>query len=208
MSKYNWILDAGHGGVINGKYVTAGKRSPIWCDGTQYFEGVGNRNIVAKMLHALKENNIKCIDLLNGSQEDISLKDRVIKINEICKTHKNSILVSIHSDAFTKEQANGYSVYTSVGNTKSDQLANVFLKNMQTYFPKHKLRRDTTDGDNDKEANFYIIYRSICPAILIENFFMTNYRESKLLMDNNFVSRLVDCHIKSIMHVETEKVIF
>ena len=39
------LLDAGHGGIIDGKYQTSGKRSPKWKDGTQYFEGVGNRQI-------------------------------------------------------------------------------------------------------------------------------------------------------------------
>ncbi|MCG9704983.1 hypothetical protein [Photobacterium damselae] len=34
-----FILDAGHGGIINGQYQTAGKRSPIWSDGSQLFEG-------------------------------------------------------------------------------------------------------------------------------------------------------------------------
>ena len=43
------ILDAGHGGMIDGEYQTAGKRSPIWDDGSQYFEGVGNREIVSKL---------------------------------------------------------------------------------------------------------------------------------------------------------------
>ena len=45
-SKYIWILDNGHGGIINGVYQTAGKRSPIWADGTQLFEGEFNRAIM------------------------------------------------------------------------------------------------------------------------------------------------------------------
>ena len=28
MSRYTWLLDAGHGGIIDGVYQTAGKRSP------------------------------------------------------------------------------------------------------------------------------------------------------------------------------------
>ena len=27
------LIDAGHGGVLNGIYQTAGKRSPVWDDG-------------------------------------------------------------------------------------------------------------------------------------------------------------------------------
>ena len=39
--KYTWLLDPGHGGMIDGEYQTAGKRSPEFEFG-QYFEGVGN----------------------------------------------------------------------------------------------------------------------------------------------------------------------
>ncbi|MEF1204613.1 hypothetical protein [Photobacterium damselae] len=41
-----FILDAGHGGIINGQYQTEGKRSPIWDDGSQLFEGEFNRAVV------------------------------------------------------------------------------------------------------------------------------------------------------------------
>ena len=44
---------------------------------------------------------------------------------------KNSILISIHNDAFTDNwsDAHGYSVYTSPGKTKSDDFAqNLLLK--------------------------------------------------------------------------------
>ena len=34
MSRYTWLLDPGHGGIIDGVYQTAGKRSPIFPDGS------------------------------------------------------------------------------------------------------------------------------------------------------------------------------
>ena len=37
------LLDNGHGGIINGEYQTPGKRSPVWADGSQLFEGEFNR---------------------------------------------------------------------------------------------------------------------------------------------------------------------
>ena len=54
-----WLLDAGHGGInpSTGEYVTPGKRSPVWQKGllnmSQYYEGVGNRQIVDKIAAAL-----------------------------------------------------------------------------------------------------------------------------------------------------------
>ena len=205
MSKFNWILDAGHGGVVNGEYITPGKRSPIWSDGSQYFEGVGNRNIVKKLIQRLEEKNIDYVDLLEGTQADIPLHDRAYRANKIYHSEPNSVLVSIHSNGFTSESANGFSIYTSRGETKSDLIATMFMKNMELYFPKHKSRKDYTDGDPDKEANFYILKKTNCPAILIENFFMTNFRESKLLMSTEFQDRIVECHLQTILEIENSE---
>jgi len=204
-SNYLWLFDPGHGGVIDGEYQTAGKRSPIWADGTEYFEGEGNRWIVNLIMKKLEEKNIRCFDIVS-SNEDISLGERVKRANEADKTEK-VIYVSIHSDAFSSESANGYSVYTSVGETKSDIIASIFIDNMKTEFTDHKLRRDTTDGDEDKESNFYVLKNTTSPAILIENFFMTNYRECKLLMDDDFRDRIASCHAKSIMQIDKMKLI-
>ena len=48
------LFIAGHGGLNpkTGKYVTPGKRSPVWPDGRQLFEGVFNREVVS-LLHGL-----------------------------------------------------------------------------------------------------------------------------------------------------------
>ena len=61
MSKFVWILDPGHGGLDpeTDEYVTSGKRSPVWDDGTQYFEGVGNRDIVKRILNKCRNETIE-----------------------------------------------------------------------------------------------------------------------------------------------------
>ena len=135
-------------------------------------------------------------------------QDTYIKFNSHIISLKRgiiSVLVSVHSNGFTSESANGFSVYTSKGETKSDLIATMFIKNMELYFPKHKSRKDYTDGDPDKEANFYILKKTNCPAILIENFFMTNFRESKLLMSAEFQDRIVECHLQTILEIENSE---
>ena len=196
-----WLFDAGHGGIVDGQYMTSGKRSPLWKDGTQYFEGVGNRQIVQKLIKKCDEHNVYNFDVV-ASEYDIALSERVKIANQYYKTLGNCIYVSIHSNGFSKESANGYSIYTSKGETKSDRIAEVFIDNMVKHFPNHKLRKDTRDGDKDKEAQFYVLRRTLCSAILIENFFMTNYRECKLLMNEEFQNKIVDCHFKSILQIE------
>jgi N-acetylmuramoyl-L-alanine amidase len=200
MSKYLWLLDPGHGGILDGKYQTSGKRSPIWKDGSQYFEGDGNRDIVDRILKMCKNAGIDAMDIVS-SNRDVSLSERVARANALNSVQK-CIYVSIHSDGFTKESANGYSVYTSKGQTQSDKVASIFIDNMQRSFPDHKLRKDTRDGDKDKEANFYVLKKTNCPAILIENFFMTNREECRLLMSQAGKHKIALSHFKSILNIE------
>ena len=178
-SKFLWIFDNGHGGIIDGIYQTAGKRSPIWGNGSQLFEGEFNRSIVDRLVKLCQNANIDYVNLVDTNL-DISLPKRTAKANEIYRnTNKPCIYVSIHANGFTEESANGWEVYTSKGETKSDEIATVLFEKAQAEFPTHKMRRDTKDGDPDKEANFYVLKHTAMPAILSENFFMTNEKECK-----------------------------
>lgn len=169
------ILDNGHGGMIDGVYQTPGKRSPVWDDGTQYFEGVGNREIVNKLHNLCKRFNIDS-HILVPEQQDITLGERVRRVNKIHKYDKDAILISIHSNAFSDSQANGFEIFTSVGQTKSDEIAKVIHN-------KYLLKINNIKDRGIKEENFYLLKNSNCPAILIETMFHTNYVECKRLMN-------------------------
>ena len=68
--------------------------------------------------------------------------------------------------SFSKEGANLYSVYTSPGQTKSDRLADILLSYMELEFPDHKLRKDMSDSDMDKEAAFYVLRKTKMPECM------------------------------------------
>lgn len=196
------LLDAGHGGLIDGKYVTPGKRSPIWEDGTVYYEGVGNRLIREELINLLKIDGIPFF-LVNDGNLDLSLKERVSVVNQIAKKYGavNVLLISIHSNAFNTESAHGWSCYTSKGQTKSDEYAEMLYKKMMIQFPVSKFRINTIDNDLDEEENFYLLKNSICPAILSENFFMTNEKECKeILMSVEGRKKIAVAHFEMIKH--------
>ena len=202
-SKYVWIFDNGHGGIIDGVYQTAGKRSPIWEDGTQLFEGEFNRSIVRRLLDLCEQAGIECVNLVD-SDLDVSLSDRTTKANEIYRnTDKPCIYVSIHANGFTEESANGWGVYTSYGETKSDEIATILFNKAEAEFPNRRMRTDTySDGDVDKEANFWVLAKTAMPAILSENFFMTNEEECKLLMSEDGRDRIAKIHFEMIKELE------
>ena len=202
--KKTWLLDNGHGGEINGQYVTPGKRSPEWEDGTQYFEGIGNRNIVNIIACRLAELGIAHL-IITPEQTDLSLKVRVARANAHHKLYPNCVLVSVHSDGFSSESAHGWSVWTSKGETKSDPIATKFMESCKAVFPKEKKRTDSRDGDPDQESQFYILKNTNCPAILTENFFHTNKHECKeILMTEEGVNKIVELHVQAIINVEND----
>ena len=107
MSKLLWIFDAGHGGLNPaGKYVTPGKRSGVFPDGSStsdgkelpdgyiLYEGVNNRDNVRRIISKCLENGIDTLDLVPG-YEDISLGSRCRTINRV-NSKQSAITISLH----------------------------------------------------------------------------------------------------------------
>lgn len=177
------ILDAGHGGLINGKYVTPGKRSPIWSDGSQYFEGIGNREIRNYIAEYLNTFNINYLYLSSG-EVDVPLRVRTDTENKLYRENNSRkvLVYSIHSNGASSSQAHGLEFFTSKGETKSDLAATCIAKRFMDEFPEVSLRKDMSDGDIDKESNLWITRKTIAPCVLGEHFFHTNEKECKEIL--------------------------
>lgn len=65
-------------------------------------------------------------------------------------------------------KARGFSVYTTKGKTNSDILSDLLMKQFKLDFPELKARTDMSDGDLDIEEDFTVIFKTKCPAVLIE----------------------------------------
>ena len=197
------LIDAGHGGILNGIYQTLGKRSPIWDDGSQYYEGVGNRMIrheLSKYLDLLRGAGIR-YEYVNKGQRDMPLYLRVRYINSIARKYRYDevLLISIHSNGYKDKKAHGWSCYTTPGDTMSDKYAEVLYEKMEEQFPEERMRTDYSDGDKDKEAYFKLLKSTICPAILSENFFHTNEHECRdILMCRQGRSKIALAHFNMI----------
>lgn len=190
------LLDNGHGSLINNQYQTSGKRSPIWSDGSQLFEGEFNRAIVNRIVEALTSLKIPYVNIA-PEYRDVSLQTRTNRANKY--SAKNSFYLSVHANA---GGGHGTEIYTSPGNTKSDDVATVFGLEFKKAFPNEKLRTDWSDGDLDKEAKFYVLRKTKMPAILTENFFMDNERECReLLMTRQGRDRIANYHVQAIKKI-------
>ena len=110
------IIDNGHGNN------TPGKRSPVWKDGTQLFEYEFNRDICNRMYIRLITMGIDCV-LLVPEIKDVSLSERVKRVNKIARLYEGSFLVSVHANA---GGGTGWEAFTSKGETLSDIIATHF----------------------------------------------------------------------------------
>jgi N-acetylmuramoyl-L-alanine amidase len=202
--KKTYILDPGHGGIDpkTGQYVTAGKRSPKWADGSIYYEGVGNREIAKIVGEKLKKLGIKyAFTVVPSEWKDVSLADRVKACN-VLHAKTPCVLISIHSNAAASEQANGYEVFTSPGQSTSDQYASIWYEEMSKIFPNLKGRPDKSDKDADKEARFTMIMSTNCPSFLIESMFHTNFNECKILLSAEGKEKIAESIVKTIQKIE------
>lgn len=190
------LLDNGHGKE------TAGKRSPVWSDGSQLFEWEFNRDIVRRIVEKLEADGIP-YRVLVPDETDISLTERARRANEIAKENNGKAYVlSIHANA---GGGTGWEVYTSPGQTPSDAIATVFFEEAgRELVPDGwRMRSDYSDSDPDKEANFAILTKTTCPAILTENFFMDTEKDCRFIMSEDGRERIANMHVAAIKRVLT-----
>lgn len=206
------LIDNGHG------FNTKGKHSPD----RRLLEWKYTREIAKEVVNKLYAKGIEA-ELLTPEEKDVPLDTRCNRVNKQCyKYGKNNILVvSIHINAASSDNcwhnAGGWSAYTSKGETKSDSAARclyfaadrtladyitnfVEYKKQHLYSAKQKpIRTDYTDGDPDLEANFAILYNTLCPAVLTENLFQDNKVDVDFLLSKEGREAIVDLHVEGII---------
>ena len=213
MSKYKHLLVAGHGGLNpEGVYVT----SPNWKkddpktwhkmhvgeDGVPLFEGVCNRNIVDKIAFLLEKEGIS-YKLINPGYEDISLKERCVRVNKEQSIYGNCVSHFIHGNAYNSK-AKGYEIWTSPGQTKADPMATIVYEEAQKEFPEFKWRADWSDGDPDKEKNLYVLKHTSTPSVLPEVGFFDNADDAKIFGTAEGQWRIAKAYVAAIKRIETE----
>ena len=183
------IIDPGHGGMLNGKYQTSGKQFHF-TSGFSFYEGVFNRELASKIVALALSEGRETVDALTGrvisasnyafSPVDVPLATRVSNANR-----HTGVYLSIHANAVGNvtsgpgNDANGFCVYTSVGRSNSDIIADQIVLSMANVQAPVKLRKDMSDGDADHEAHFYVLDKTRMPAILVECGFFTNEQEAR-----------------------------
>lgn len=204
---------AGHGSIVDNTYQTPGKQSPEWEDGLKVYEGKSTKRLAYELAMMLDDLDIDHA-ILNPKPYDLSLQDRAQLCNNLWLMDRRTVCIFLHHNAqpttsttcppdytdpyglkgytsYFTGGAVGNEIYTSRGQTRSDCLADDIAQSLNARLPDMPLRYDLTDGDYDKEANFYVLYNTWCPAILIEFGFMTTYTDCKKIVNPIYRHELI-----------------
>ncbi len=199
------FLDAGHGGLDkNGKYVTAPSKQfehsqGSFHNGRWFYEGVWNRSLTNRVAARLSGLGIPNI-LVSHEYLDLSLAYRVDMANWYHRNFKKGLYISNHANASGSGAARGFEVYTSPGLTTSDQVAEIHWNNVKSLLEDRiSYRSDTSDNDHDKEARFYVLTRTVMPAILVEHLFFDNFQDASLLMDDEIIERFAEAQVRTVI---------
>lgn len=206
--KFFYIIDAGHGYYGN----KCSGKAVLDENGYCFYEWIYNWNIRTHLTQMLDKQGIEYVLVNTNKYNDMQLDDRVVKINNI-KSKKPKILISIHGNAASDfPDANGFEVYSPKGtfSTKyfykdkkefSDTLANLMYGFISKEFPEHLMRYENSN-QNYKEANFTILAKTKCYAILTENEFFTTPKMRELMRTEEFKIRVAKAHFNFINHME------
>lgn len=182
------LIDNGHGSN------TKGKCSP---DG-RLMEYAYTREIADMLVYELKKLGIDAERIVR-EELDVPLSERCRRVNEYKASE--AILISIHCNAAGNGSwmtARGWEAWTSIGHTKADKLATCLYEAAEEILTGMKVRKDMSDGDDDKEENFYILKHTKCPAVLTENLFQDNKEDVDFLLSFEGKKAIVNLHVQGI----------
>jgi len=206
MENFIVFLDAGHGGLHpgSGAYQTAPAKqwkheAGEFHRGGWFFEGVFNRDLTNRVGMRLQTLGVPYY-VVSHDYLDTPLRVRVDSANLMAQAFRHSIYISNHSNAEGTGAARGFEVYTSPGSTLADHLAAIHYVNIDNLLgDRVRMRSDRSDGDNDREASFYVLRKTHMPAMLVEHLFFDNIHDACLLMEEDVIDLFAEAQVRTIL---------
>ncbi|KRB54170.1 hypothetical protein ASD98_18005 [Flavobacterium sp. Root186] len=156
------VIDAGHGGEDIGAQIGAGQEKKI-------VENIANK---IKVLNGKDEIEII---LLRKDDSFIQLSERVSKINKI----NPSLVISLHVNSSENLNENGVNAYVSKQNGFYEE-SKEKAENLVDKISNEKLAKGEV-----KDANYFVLKNSKCPALLVEIGYLTNENDRNYLISEN-----------------------
>lgn len=205
----HWLIDNGHGAIdpFTCEPVTPGKRSPVFPNGTPFagqvlIEGVRNRAVVNYLSLLMDQAGFK-YSLICDTWRDCPLHVRTEKANLIVRSSKDPkeefVFLSIHHNAFKNSwnSANGASCHIYPNSKSGKKIGDILQKEI--------VKSTGLKNRGVKESNFFVLRKTVCPAVLSENGFMTNLDDATFGMSEEGSKKIAEGHFNAIKLIENEK---
>ena len=173
------VIDAGHGGFDSGK---------VGVDGT--LEKNVNLSIAKKLQKLLEAADITVImirtedlGLCDESSENKKRQDMLRRATLMNESNANCI-VSIHQNSYPEESIQGAQVFYYTGSAKGEQFASILQKRLISDIDPSNHR---TEKSND---TYYLLKNVSAPIVIVECGFLSNWEESKKLVDDTYQQKL------------------
>ena len=134
---------------------------------------------------------------------DVPLATRVLRANTRHTADRRCRFISIHAngwgDGATFNLAHGTSVFHYMTSRVGKEMAAALLKHVvqETGLKSRGVQA------NMSWANFYVLHKTVMPAILSENGFMTNLEDATNLMKDDFRQKVALAHFNFIKEMES-----
>jgi len=164
-------IDPGHGGS-----------DPGAIGPSRYQEKTANLAVALEVKELLEKAGARVImtrqddrDVFGPNATDVEeLKSR----SSLANSRKADVFVSIHCDSFSNPAAGGTTTYYYQKSLYDSMLASAIQTNL--------IDAGQLQDRRTKTANFYVIKRTLMPAVLVELAFISNPKEEKLLSSPEF----------------------
>lgn len=160
------VIDAGHGGHDPGASSYLG-----------YYEKGINLSIARKVASYLQQQGIKTI-MTRDSDTFVELNERA----EIANRAGADLFVSIHADSNGDRTHRGYTIYVARSASWASKKAGQNLENA--------MASTGLSSKGLRNADYRVLVRTDCPAVLVECGFLSNPSEASLLSDTQFQDRI------------------
>jgi len=195
------IFDPAHGKNV------VGKQSP---DG-KFKEYIWSRQMIRRIIKSFGTMALPFAieSPFLGTIDEPGLRRRWARYNFIDKMYDNTLVLSLHTDAFKGQwwDGTGFSFFTSRENNQSDKLAEILATAIHQDMPEERIRK-RTPYDVSKDKNFTVIAGypnkqkpATYHAILIENGFMDSTEDIIKLTDDKWNKRLADAYVIGILEM-------
>lgn len=187
------VIDAGHGGKDPGKV-----------GGNDALEKEINLSIAMQVKSLLEQNGVVVV-MTREEDRDLASENATSRKNEDLRARVALItesgadlVVSIHQNSYPEAEVDGAQVFYYAGSDTGKLLGTMI---------QEQLKREIADGNHrvaKANKDYYLLKKSIAPAVIVECGFLSNEREAALLITEEYQRKIAYAiHLGILEYINT-----